>query len=99
MEFKLINLFYLFFWLINLLTICLSSKITDLMECKNEKIKTLIKFHPLILIFISIVNSVVTCFTSADIALSLVCLYMIISFCHMLIVGCINTYIERHTKW
>ena len=98
MEFKLINLFYLLFWLINLLTICLSSRITDLMECKNEKIKTLIKFHPLILIFISIVNSVVTCFTSADLALSLVYWYMIISFCHMLIVGCINTYIKRHTK-
>ena len=99
MEFKLINLCYLVFWLLNLLTISLSSRITDLMECKNEKIKTLIKFHPLILIFISIVNSVVTCFTSADLALELVAWYMIISLSDALIVGNIGTTMEKHTKW
>ena len=98
MEFKLINLAYILCLLFNLQTIILSSRLCDYLNFKNEKVEMLLKYHSLIFIFIAIVNSIITCFTSYSIALYLLFLHLVISLFDELIVGCIGTYFEQRNK-
>ena len=96
MIFKWINVAYFAIWIFNLLTIYIAKRLDDYNVCK--KISNVLKYHPLIMMIISVIIMIVTCFFSVDITRTILKIYFLVTFVDLLITSLIVSLYERNTK-
>ena len=96
MTFKWINIAYFAIWYFNLLTFYAAKRLDDYVI--SQRTRSILKYHPFVLILLSIVIMIITCFLSTDVTRTIMGVYFLLSFIDLLITGLIVSLIERSEK-
>ena len=95
MIFNWINMAYFAIWIFNLLTVYIAKRLDD--YTISKKLSNILIYHPFILIILSVVIMIYTCFLSADITRTIMGVYFLITFLDLLITSFIVSLVERYT--
>lgn len=95
MIFKWINVAYFAIWIFNLLTVYIAKRLDD--YTVSKKMSNILKYHPFVLIVISIALIIYTCFLNVDITRTIMGIYFLLTFLDLIITGLIVSLLERHT--
>ncbi len=96
MIFKWMNMAYLAIWIFNLLTIYVAKRLDD--YDINKVLCNLLKYHPFILIVISIAIMVITCSLSVDTTRTIMGIYFLVTFFDLIITSLFVSFFERCIK-
>ena len=96
MIFKWMNVAYLAIWIFNLLTIYIAKRLDD--YDISKVLGNILKYHPFLLIIISIAIMVITCFLSVDTTRTIMGIYFLVTFFDLIITSLFVSLFERYTK-
>ena len=96
MIFKWINVAYFAIWIFNLLTVYVAKRLDD--YTVGKKTSYILKYHPFVLIVISLGLILYTCFINVDITRTIMGIYFLLTFLDLIITSLVVSLIERHTK-
>ena len=90
------NVAYLAIWIFNLLTIYIAKRLDD--YDISKVLGNILKYHPFLLIIISIAIMVITCFLSVDTTRTIMGIYFLVTFFDLIITSLFVSLFERYTK-